>query len=704
MEFRTPLFALCALMPATAHAASLDQSTLTEVVKEVSILDPASKTRKPAKPNDLFKTPQVLRTGPDSRAEMLAEDQTVTRVGANTLFSFEPSKREINLQQGSVLFNSPTGKGGGTIKTAAATAAVLGTTLIAVTTRNGGFKVLLIEGQAKVTTPNGENRTLKAGQMTFVLPGQKLGPVYQFQLKEQVTASRLVGGFKKDLPSLPKIQQAIQQQQAEVQKGKLVPTGLLAGDTPSVAYRTDVGARETAIREEQAQRDGRKPPQPPPPTLADDPDEARFQLARNSDAILSGGGLPADRLFARDNPAILSRRPIDPADPKDTANSRVLVSRNLTIASPSVLFGEPGLNSQFVLAFGDLYFAQSTLLDSPETRLNLTAGGTMRNLEGVRVETNSPNFELVAHGDTLALGKTGNNDPATFSDLKPLTLKSFVIENTAGNVFLHAPSLQLDNAGLIARGTLAVRSEGSVNLKQNVSGLETWQEFRENENNPQADPQFPRTGTALQAGNDLRVVAKVNLDADTSDFVAERTSLHAGGKMKLQNARFSNRDVDGLRGRVELSAGQELRVDQTRIRAREVVMRAVSIDVNQLDVTHGFYSSTEPLSPQSPRTELIAENLLRVNGAQFQSQRVIMRADTIDLSEVHFIEGSRVELLSRLGTKGADYTTAINGPNPASQPGKVNFLSNVTYGGQPAPTRIVTSPSPEARGIVIRPR
>jgi hypothetical protein len=702
MEFRTPLFALCALMPATAHAASLDQSTLTEVVKEVSILDPASKTRKPAKPNDLFKTPQVLRTGSDSRAEMLAEDQTVTRVGANTLFSFEPSKREINLQQGSVLFNSPTGKGGGTIKTAAATAAVLGTTLIAVTTRNGGFKVLLIEGQAKVTTPNGENRTLKAGQMTFVLPGQKLGPVYQFQLKEQVSASRLVGGFKKDLPSLPKIQQAIQQQQTAVQKGKLVPTGLLAGDTPSVAYRTDVGARETAIKEEQAPRDGRKPPLPPP--LPDDSDEARFQLARNSDAILSGGGLPADRLFARDNPAILSRRPIDPADPKDTANSRVLVSRNLTLAAPRIGFGEPGLDNQFVLAFGDLYFAESTLLDSPDTRLNLTAGGTMRNLDGVRVQTNSPNFELVAHGDTLALGTTGNNDPASFSDLKPLSLKGFVIENTAGNVFLHAPSLQLDNAGLIARGTLAVRSEGSVNLQQNVSGLETWREFQSGENSPQADPRFPKTGTALQAGNDLRFMAKVNLDANTSDFVAERTYLQAGGKMKVQNARFSNRDVDGLRGRVELSAGQELRVDQTRIRAREVVMRAVSIDVNQLDVTHGFYSSTEPLSPQSPRTELIAENLLRVNGAQFQSQRVIMRADTIDLTEVHFSEGSRVELFSRLGTKGADFTTAISGPNPTSQPGKVNFLSNVTYGGQPAPTRIVTSPSPDQRGIVIRPR
>lgn len=701
MEFRTLLFAFCVLLPAMAQAASLDQSTLTEVVKEVSILDPASKTRKSAKPNDLFKTPQVLRTGSDSRAEMLAEDQTVTRVGANTLFSFEPSKREINLQQGSVLFNSPTGKGGGTIKTAAATAAVLGTTLIAVTTRNGGFKVLLIEGHAKVTTPSGENRTLKAGQMTFVLPGQKLGPVYQFQLKEQVTASRLISGFKKELPSLPKIQQAVQMQQAAVQKGKLVPTGLLAGDTPSVAYRTDVGARETGIKEEQARMDERKPPQPPP--VADDPDETRFQLARNSDALVSGGGLPAERLFARDNPAILSRRPIDSTDPRDTANSRVLVSRNLTLASPTVRFGEPGLDSQFVLAFGDLNFAQSTFLDSPDTRLNLTAGGTVRNLEGARVQTNSPNFELVAHGDELPPIKMGNKSPATFSDLKPLSLKSFVLENTAGNLFLYAPSLQLDNAGLVAKGTLAVRSEGSVNLKQNVSALNSWQQFYSGTNNAQADPRFPGTGTALQAGDDLRLHAAVNLNADTSDFVAERTYLQAGGRMTIQNARFSNRDVDGLRGRVELVAGQELRVDRARIHAKEVVMRAVSIDVNQVDVTHGFYMQTGLLTEQSTRTELIAENLLRVNGAQFQSQKVIMRAGTIDLSNVHFSEGSRVELFSRLGVKGADFTVG-NNPNPASEAGKVNFLSNVTYGGQPAPTRILTTPSPEARGIVIRPR
>ena len=203
-------FLLCGVVFAEiAYGASLTHSTITEVVKDVSVIKPATKAQKAAQVRDVFATPDILRTGAASRAEMVAEDQTVTRVGANSLFSFEPEKREINLQRGSVLFNSPTGKGGGTIKTAAATASVLGTTLIVVTTRNGGFKVLMLEGRGKVTPQRGRSQTLNAGQMTFILPGQGLGPVYNFQLREQVVASRLIGGFKRPLPSMPKIETAV---------------------------------------------------------------------------------------------------------------------------------------------------------------------------------------------------------------------------------------------------------------------------------------------------------------------------------------------------------------------------------------------------------------------------------------------------------------------------------------------------------------
>src|ERR1043166_355819 len=90
-----------------ATAATIEQSTVTQVVKDVNIFEAQTKRQKTAKTNDLFKIPDVMRTGSDSRAEMIAPDQTITRVGANTVFSFEPEKREVNLQRGSLPFTSP---------------------------------------------------------------------------------------------------------------------------------------------------------------------------------------------------------------------------------------------------------------------------------------------------------------------------------------------------------------------------------------------------------------------------------------------------------------------------------------------------------------------------------------------------------------------------------------------------------------------
>src|SRR5947209_7665111 len=106
-------FLAVVLFPA-ANAATIEQSTISEVVKQVNVIEAATKRQKAAKPQDIFRIPDVMRTGSLSRAEMIAPDETVTRIGANTVFSFSPEKREINLQRGSVLFSSPTGKGGGT--------------------------------------------------------------------------------------------------------------------------------------------------------------------------------------------------------------------------------------------------------------------------------------------------------------------------------------------------------------------------------------------------------------------------------------------------------------------------------------------------------------------------------------------------------------------------------------------------------------
>src|SRR5688572_26619957 len=105
MKIRTVLLGAIApvVMHLSAQAASIDQARLTEVVNSVNIIEPASKKTSAAKVQQVFIAPNVLRTGPDSRAEMISPDQTVTRVGQSTLFSFEPNSREINLQRGSIL-------------------------------------------------------------------------------------------------------------------------------------------------------------------------------------------------------------------------------------------------------------------------------------------------------------------------------------------------------------------------------------------------------------------------------------------------------------------------------------------------------------------------------------------------------------------------------------------------------------------------
>jgi hypothetical protein len=114
------------LIGAFVHAADLKQSKFTQVVNDVRIVSAANNSETPAVINAVFNMPDLVRTGAASRAELVAADDTITRVGANTVFSFDPANRTIDLQQGSLLFHSPKGMGGGTIRTSSATASVLG--------------------------------------------------------------------------------------------------------------------------------------------------------------------------------------------------------------------------------------------------------------------------------------------------------------------------------------------------------------------------------------------------------------------------------------------------------------------------------------------------------------------------------------------------------------------------------------------------
>ncbi|HKS37953.1 MAG TPA: FecR domain-containing protein [Verrucomicrobiae bacterium] len=231
MKTITLLSAVLAGCLQIADAASLTESTVTEIIKDVNLLPANATAASPAKLKDLVKAPDRVRTGAESRTELTAPDNTITRIGANTVFSFEAKDRVLNLEKGSLLFHSPKGAGGGTIKSGGASAAVLGTTLIIAATDNGGFKVIVLEGQGRVTLPNGRRVNLNAGQMVFVLPaGGSFSDVLDINLAKLVAGSLLVKGFSHELPSVARIDTAIKRQNGQLKKGRAMDTGITADE------------------------------------------------------------------------------------------------------------------------------------------------------------------------------------------------------------------------------------------------------------------------------------------------------------------------------------------------------------------------------------------------------------------------------------------------------------------------------------------
>lgn len=224
---------LFTLVPASllrADPIQFNEALITEVVNEVEVIDEATMQKSPAKVEERFNAPNILQTGRRSRAQMTAEDGTVFRVGSNSVFSFDPDSRDMNLNRGSLLFNTPTGQGGGRVVTASASASVLGTTIIVVATSDGGFKVLCLEGTTEVTYPDGRVVRIDAGQLVFVLADSMMGPVMTFDLQRQTQGSKLLNGFGQGLPSLGAIESAIKKQKSEIEGGDLSETGQMIID------------------------------------------------------------------------------------------------------------------------------------------------------------------------------------------------------------------------------------------------------------------------------------------------------------------------------------------------------------------------------------------------------------------------------------------------------------------------------------------
>ena len=609
------------LWPWSSPGIDLKESKFTQVVNSVQVISAADKSRRVAAVNDFLKMPDVLRTGPDSRAELVAADKTITRVGANTIFSFDVENRTIDLQQGSLLFHSPHGMGGGTIRTATATAAVVGTTIIVTCTPDGGFKLLDLEGQTEIRFLNGLKQYLEPGQMTFILPGGKQpSPIIIFRLDTQSKGSLLVNGFDNPLPSLPLINDEIVKQLQLIENGRAVDTGLIAGDSATrnsvQVFQADPGTLQTVLDIINNNNAGNSPGNstPPPnavvinaPTL--DTSYITFLTHTQTDDEMSFAAPASD-------PNIIINTPTIDLSPFTTQTYFDFVAPGTMTVNGSVTFTG---------------FAQ------PLLSTLLLEAGALSIASGSTLEADVQDFILMSSGG-LALNQNS-------------------LANTAGNIDVASlGTLNVQNSSLHAAGSVSITGGSSV-----------------------AVTALPAPGGNVTVNN-----SSITADSGSASIVSTGGALSVtGGSLNAANSAGASTTLSGqtgatvagtaittdpVNGSVNISsaAGSITVNNGTSIQAGYLTLN--SGDGILLDGTGATFTGSGPASS----VNMTATTAISVNNADFSSFATVnMASHTINLQNVAFNGTGAVNLASFLGA--ANFGSSVAGD--------VNFIGGVTYGG-----------------------
>src|SRR5438046_5976348 len=150
------LVAAISLIGTAAGVASLPsvgdqkQDRVTEVIHDVRLLAGQTAAR-PATVNDTVHKGTAVRTGTDSRAELTFLDQTLTRLGANTVFSFGAAARTYDLGSGAILISAPKETGTVKVTTGVAICAVSGFTAVLQRHSNAWNKFILLPANCRRT-------------------------------------------------------------------------------------------------------------------------------------------------------------------------------------------------------------------------------------------------------------------------------------------------------------------------------------------------------------------------------------------------------------------------------------------------------------------------------------------------------------------------------------------------------------------------
>jgi len=206
--------ALVSWLPNEVIALDFSQGRVTQVVQDVKVV-PSGAAARPATVNETVHQGSAVQTGTQSRSELTFQDQTITRLGENTIFTVGQGARTVELGSGQFLLYVPKKAGGAKVKMGSVTAAITGTTVMGHVYPNGIVEFTVLEGSACMHLDrSGQAMYVQAGQkVTYDPMIQRFGNPVDVDIQQQLS-SPLVSDFSR-LPSAGQIDQEV-----AVQRGR----------------------------------------------------------------------------------------------------------------------------------------------------------------------------------------------------------------------------------------------------------------------------------------------------------------------------------------------------------------------------------------------------------------------------------------------------------------------------------------------------
>lgn len=228
---------LCLLAAPCRHglAGAPNTAQITSVSHDVRLLVGDVEPR-PAALNDKLSEGTAVATGGESGAELTFTDQTVARVGSNSVFSFKKGTRSLDLRDGAILVQVPKTAKGARLEGGGVAAAITGTTVM-FECHPTVYKFVVLEGTGRLYRPGhlGDSVLVGPGQLIIGQPNTAVSDPVDFEIERFLRTSHFILDFPMLRSESLMANESLKQQRDKSRKRLLETNMVIFGSGASVS-------------------------------------------------------------------------------------------------------------------------------------------------------------------------------------------------------------------------------------------------------------------------------------------------------------------------------------------------------------------------------------------------------------------------------------------------------------------------------------